>query len=62
MLKNLIGAFIIFRLELRQLPIDPGLVVALWRHRTAIAVVIDHGAECRQQSRLVQQLNEVYPF
>ena len=62
MLKNLIGAFIIFRLEMRQLPIDPGLVVALWRHRTAIAVVIDHGAGCRQQPRLIKQLNEVYPF
>ena len=47
---------------MRQLPIDPGLVVALWRHRTAIAVVIDHGAGCRQQPRLIQQLNEVYPF
>lgn len=62
MLKNLIGAFIIFRLELRQLPIDPGLVLALWRQPPTIAIVIEHGEEDRRRRRLLQQLNEVYPF
>ena len=62
MLKNLIGAFIIFRLELRQLSIDHYLVLTLWRQRPAIAIVLEQGAKCLRQRRLLQQLDEVYPF
>ena len=63
MLKSLIGTLLIFRLELRQLPLDPQWILTLWRQSPAIEIVLEQGSEHRQQRRqLLQKLDEVYPF
>tara|TARA_Y100000588_G_scaffold389775_1_gene493438 strand:+ start:1048 stop:1239 length:192 start_codon:yes stop_codon:yes gene_type:complete len=63
MLKSLIGTLLIFRLELRQLPLDPQWMLTLWRQSPAIEIVLEQGSEHRQQRRqLLQKLDEVYPF
>ena len=63
MLKNLISAFLVCRLEFRQLGVDLDLVLALWRHRPAIEIVL---GQRRQRERrgdaLRRKLDEVYPF
>ena len=63
MLTNLVKALLVFRLESRQLAVDLDLVLALWRSRPVIEVVIGarDGAAARA-SAIRRRLNEVYPF
>ena len=60
MLKNLIGAFLVCRLELRQLSLDIDLVLMEWRHRPTIQILLQEGRESSR--RLRRRLDEVYPF
>ncbi len=62
MLKRIIGALLVFRLELRQLPLDPELVLALWRQRPVIEIVVQRSAAAAPSSHLTRRLDEVYPF
>jgi len=63
MLKNLISAFLVFRLELRQLPVDLDLVLALWRQRPVIEIVLgQRETRAERGAVLCRKLDEVYPF
>jgi len=63
MLKNLISAFLVFRLECRQLAVDLDLVLALWRQRPRIEIVLGARQErAIQKAALRRKLDEVYPF
>lgn len=63
MLKNLISAFLVFRLECRQLAVDLDLALALWRQRPTIEIVLDARQErATQKTALHRKLDEVYPF
>ncbi|MBT4498613.1 MAG: hypothetical protein HOC74_12870 [Gemmatimonadetes bacterium] len=63
MLKNLISAFLVFRLECRQLAVDVDLVLSLWRQRPAIEIVLERRAErAEKRAALRRKLDEVYPF
>jgi len=63
MLMNLIRLFLIFRLEYRQLAVDLELVLAMWRQRPVIEIVLD-AREKREEKKAVlrRKLDEVYPF
>jgi hypothetical protein len=63
MLKNLISAFLVFRLECRQLAVDLDLVLALWRQRPTIEIVLKaRQNSVARKSALRRRLDEVYPF
>jgi hypothetical protein len=63
MLKNLISAFLVFRLECRQLAVDLDLVLALWRQRPTIEIVLSAcQRSAARKSALRRRLDEVYPF
>ncbi len=67
MLTRLLGAMLIWRLELGRLSLDPQFVWALWRQRPAIEIVLTqrpHAAAERLYERLhlSLRLHEVYPF
>ena len=64
MLRNFVRAFLIFRLELRQLPLDVDQVIYAWVHRPAIHLLhqATEAARCVRPSRLTRRLDEVYPF
>ena len=63
MLKRLVGAVLVCRLELRQLPVDAQLVLALWRRRSAIEIVVHQRLDAAaERLRLRRRLDEVYPF
>ncbi len=63
MLKNLISAFLVFRLECRQLAVDVDLVLSLWRRRPAIEIVLERRTErADKRAALRRKLDEVYPF
>ena len=62
MLRGLIKAALVFRLEMRELPIDWGAVFFSWLRRPAIEITLpDRG---RQEARraLVESLDTLYPF
>ena len=63
MLRNILRAFLIFRLELRQLPLDLDQIVYAWVHRPAIHLLhqVRKGVKSRRTG-LAQRLDEVYPF
>jgi hypothetical protein len=63
MLKNIIRAFLICRLELRQPSIDLNLALSSWLHRPAIQILLEEEEEQDQQrEHLLHKLDEVYPF
>ena len=63
MLKNLISTFLVCRLEFRQLTIELDQVLALWRWRPTIEIVLDQRQERRQRCAALRcKLDEVYPF
>jgi hypothetical protein len=62
MLRRLVGAVLVFRLELGQLPVDPQLIVALWRQRPAVEIVVRRHDDAAERRRLQRRLDEVYPF
>ncbi len=63
MFKNIIRAFLICRLELRQLPLDLDLVFASWLRRPAIQILLEEEDEQNHdREHLLHKLDEVYPF
>ncbi len=64
MLKNLIRAFLIFRLELRHPSLDLELFFPSWLHRPAIHIILEEKKEEKEKQRehLLLKLDEVYPF
>ena len=59
LIRNLVCAFLVFRLESRLLSVDPGLALLAWLRRPVIEVMLD---QLGPRSRLIRKLNEVYPF
>lgn len=63
MIRNLIRAVLVCRLELRQLAIDVDLVLAAWHRRPVIEVVLDtRRLRWQRRAALRRRLDEVYPF
>ena len=60
MIKNLISAALVLRLETRQVPLDMGLIVLNWLRRPVIEIVLNRASE--EAVRLRRKLDEVYPF
>jgi hypothetical protein len=62
-LNRLIGAFLVLRLELRQLPLDLESALSLWHRRTVIEIVLERrDGVSAEGDRLRRRLHEVYPF
>ena len=61
MLLRILGAALVFRLELRSpQPLDVGLILLAWLRRPAIEMPMRaHESRC---NRLRRRLDEVYPF
>ncbi len=63
MLKSVVGAFLVFRLELRApSPLDAGLILLEWLRRPVIEILLRESASEAHQSALHRKLHEVYPF
>lgn len=67
MLKTLLRAAVVWRLESRELYLDPGLALVAWLRRPAIHLSLDairqsRDAATRRAQALLRRLDEVYPF
>ena len=64
MLRNILRVFLIFRLELRQLPLDVDQIVYAWVHRPAIHLLhqVRESTKSIRRTDLARRLDEVYPF
>ncbi|MEW6749925.1 MAG: hypothetical protein AB1505_02990 [Candidatus Latescibacterota bacterium] len=63
MVRGLIRALLVLRLESRQLPIDLGLVLAMWRSQPVVEIVVAARQEAAARRAAVRRrLDEVYPF
>ena len=65
MLKTLIRAVVVLRLETRDLHLDPGLVLLTWLRRPVIEMplrAMQRARACAGAVRLHRRLHEVYPF
>lgn len=63
MLKNLVRAFLICRLELQQVPFSLDAVLLAWLRRPVIEVLFERReSQDREQQRLRRRLDQVYPF
>ena len=62
MLKSIVSAFLVIRLELRS-PSPPNAAVILleWLHRPVIEILLEQREE-EEEEPLTRKLNEVYPF
>ena len=60
LIKSLISAALVLRLETRQVPLDMGLIVLAWLRRPVIEIVLNRASE--NAIRLRRKLDEVYPF
>ena len=64
-LKALIRAFVVMRLETRDPYLDPGLVLLAWLRRPVIEMPLQAMRRARARTgvlRLHRRLHEVYPF
>jgi hypothetical protein len=59
MIKNLVRAVLVLRLELRLLSVDPRQVLITWLRRPVIEVIFDR---LDRKSRLNRKLDEMFPF
>jgi hypothetical protein len=59
-IKSLISAALVLRLETRQIPLDMGLIALAWLRRPVIEIVLNRASE--DGIRLRRKLDEVYPF
>lgn len=57
--RTLVSAFLVIRLECRKLPLTWEDVLTAWFHRPTIEIVLQ---ERVRRERLVERLDEVYPF
>lgn len=67
MLKALLSAVVVLRLESRDLYLDPGLLLLRWLRRPAIHLPLAYLERARRVSTrraaaLIHRLDEVYPF
>ena len=63
MLKNLVRAFLICRLELQRVPLSLDAVLLAWLSRPVIEVLLEErGSRDREEERLRRRLDQVYPF
>ena len=65
MFKSLISAALVFRLHLREPPVDWGSVLLAWVHRPVIEIMLPAQAQSASKDvtrRLVDNLDSVYPF
>ncbi|MFH1571962.1 MAG: hypothetical protein ABIL09_28490 [Gemmatimonadota bacterium] len=63
MVRTLLRAFVVLRLESRDLYLDPALILLAWLRRPAIELPLEacRGAALRA-FRLARRLDQVYPF
>jgi hypothetical protein len=63
MLRNLIRAFLVLRLELREVPVDLELVLSWWWRGSTIEIVLGEREDrAARTAALRRRLDEVYPF
>ena len=64
MLKGIVSAVLVFRLEIRQVPLDMGLVLLTWLRRPTTEIVLSQIGRRRHSAdtRLFSKLDELYPF
>ena len=67
MLKTLLRAAVVLRLESRELHLDPGLILLNWLRRPAIHMPLEAIRQARaaageRAAALIRRLDEVYPF
>ena len=67
MLKTLLRAVVVLRLESRELYLDPGFILLSWLRRPAIHMPLEALERARRLGRqraaaLIRRLDEVYPF
>ncbi len=67
MLRTLLRAAVVLRLESRELYADPGLILLNWLRRPAIHMPLEAIRRARaaagdRATALVRRLDEVYPF
>ncbi len=67
MLKTLLRAAVVLRLESRELYLDPGLILLSWLRRPAIHMPLEamrrvRAAAGEHTATLVRRLDEIYPF
>tara|TARA_B100000029_G_scaffold399556_1_gene398301 strand:+ start:244 stop:456 length:213 start_codon:yes stop_codon:yes gene_type:complete len=70
MLRTIIRACLIFRLEMRQLPLEPDQVLYAWLHRPAIHLLHEsteavRGGGCElstERRQLTDRIHQIYPF
>jgi len=62
-LKSIVSAFLVIRLELRS-PSPPNAdnILLEWLHRPVIEILFELRQEGEEFARLTRRLNEVYPF
>jgi len=66
-LKNLLRAVVVLRLESRELYLDPGPILLNWLRRPAIHMPLETIRQARaaageRAATLIRRLDEVYPF
>lgn len=59
MIRAMVSAFLVIRLECRKLTITWEDILTAWSHRPAIEVVLQ---EKISRSRLIERMDEVFPF
>ena len=59
-----VTAALVLRLQFRQLPVDPGLVLLTWLRRPAIEITLSQlsRSAAHMNQRLASRIDEVYPF
>ena len=62
MLKSLIKAALVVRLEMRELPLDWSAVFLAWLQRPAIEITLPDRGRREIRRTLVENLNALYPF
>lgn len=63
MLKSIVSAFLVFRLELRSpSPLDGATILLEWLHRPVIEILFQQRESEEDIPPLTRRLNEVYPF
>ena len=61
MVKNLLRAFLVFRLEFHQPSLSMEAMLSYWRRSPLVQYVIEDQGE-RRSAAIKRRLDEVYPF
>jgi len=57
--RTLVSAFLVFRLECRKLTVTWEDILTAWIHRPVVEVVLE---DRQGRERLIEKIDEVYPF